>query len=244
MNVKPVALPVFISRTGKPCLLPLELKIDIEWTIFTEYNHHEQNGNWNINSRVIQRRWQRFTCIQESIRQGGLESDVTHGQRSPHRVVEGVPGVVRVQLVLRGFEERQYVLPTPTSISFEMRTIFGGCHSSPNHDTRVVHLVLKSALMVDHSSLNYVRAGKHDWVSPQSKKTKNTKICHLGYYRQRDYLFLYLGCLCAPKHRSPHDLLWRTTSRSQWTHRPPPGQRRTIIISTNITIIIIVTNHD
>ena len=95
-----------------------------EWTIFTEYNHHEQNGNWNINSRVIQRRWQRFTCIQESIRQGGLESDVTHGQRSPHRVVEGVPGVVRVQLVLRGFEERQYVLPTPTSISFEMRTIF------------------------------------------------------------------------------------------------------------------------
>ena len=30
MNVKPVALPVLISLTGKPCLLPLELNIDIK----------------------------------------------------------------------------------------------------------------------------------------------------------------------------------------------------------------------
>ena len=127
MNVKPVALPVFISLTGKPCLLPLELKINIEWMIFTEYNPHGQNGNWNINSRIIQWRWQRFTCIQESIREGCLESDVAHRQRSPHRVVEGVPGVVRVQLVLGGFEERQYVLPAPTSILFEFRTIFWRC---------------------------------------------------------------------------------------------------------------------
>ena len=127
MNVKPVALPVFISLTGKPCLLPLELKINIEWMIFTKYNQHEQNDNWNINSRIIQWRWQRFTCIQKSIGQGCLESDVAHRQRSPHRVVEGVPGVVRVQLVLGGFEERQHVLPTPTSILFEIRTIFLRC---------------------------------------------------------------------------------------------------------------------
>ena len=200
-----------------------------------EYNQHEQNGNWsNINSTssVIQWRWHRFTCIQESIGQGGLESDVTHGQRPPHRVVEGVPGVVRVQLVLGGFEERQYVLPAPTSILFEMRTIFWrcqqrGCHLSPNNDTRVFHLFFKSTLMVDNSSLNYVRVEKHDWVSSQSKNTNNTKVCLLGFYRQRDYLFLYLDCLCAPKHRSPHDRLWRTTSRSQWTHRPPPGRQWT-----------------